>query len=156
MCGDAFIVKLDATPSVLWATYLGGTDADELRALKVDDVGRVYVGGATSSTNFPRVDAIAPARARREAFASVIAADGAKLLFSTTLGGSNDDEVNALTVDANGLVYLTGSTASTDFPVVAPYQSTKKPGDNGDAFVAKISVFGATPTPTARRRAVTK
>ena len=51
--GDAFVMKLDLTGMVLWATYLGGSGFDAGNAIAVDAAGNVYVAGETSSKNFP-------------------------------------------------------------------------------------------------------
>ena len=51
--GDAFVVKLDPTGAVVWATYLGGSGYDAANAIAVDAAGNVYVAGQTSSSNFP-------------------------------------------------------------------------------------------------------
>src|SRR5713226_7889736 len=50
---DGFVAKLDASGALLWATYLGGSGENELKALAVDPAGNVYVTGFTRSADFP-------------------------------------------------------------------------------------------------------
>ena len=61
---------------------------------------------------------------------------GGALGWSTYLGGSNADQANGIAVDSDGNAYVTGQTASTNFPTAGPYQSSN--GGNTDAFVARI------------------
>ena len=63
------------------------------------------------------------------------------LSYSTYLGGSGGDGLSDLAVDANGNVYLTGTTDSTDFPTVAPLQTAT--GGSFDAFIAKLTPTGS-------------
>jgi hypothetical protein len=58
------------------------------------------------------------------------------ILFATYLGGRYADRAMAVAVDANGAVYLTGSTASPDFPAANSFQSTLRGAQN--AFITKI------------------
>jgi len=61
---DAFVSKW--TPdggTVVFASYLGGLDADAAVGLAVDGAGNIYVAGLVSSTNFPIVNAIQAANA---------------------------------------------------------------------------------------------
>lgn len=60
-----------------------------------------------------------------------------ELAFSTYLGGANDDEVFSISLDDHGSVYLTGVTASDDFPTKSAFQSALK--GIADGFVVRIS-----------------
>jgi Beta-propeller repeat len=58
---DGFVAEIGATgSSLVYSTYLGGSDFDIANGIAVDPLGNVYVTGATSSTNFPRVNAMQP------------------------------------------------------------------------------------------------
>jgi photosystem II stability/assembly factor-like uncharacterized protein len=69
-------------------------------------------------------------------------------VYSTSIGGLDNDSANAVAVDAAGNAYLTGTTASLDFPTVNPFQRNiglpavyvRVPTD---AFVAKLNPSGA-------------
>jgi hypothetical protein len=64
------------------------------------------------------------------------------LTYSTFLAGSQQDGATGVAVDANGNVYVTGTTSSLDFPTTqSAYQSTNK--GNGDIFVTKLDASGA-------------
>ena len=64
------------------------------------------------------------------------------LSYSTYLGGSGTDQGSAITVDASGNAYVTGSTGSTDFPTGSPFQPANAGGDSNDAFVTKLNAAG--------------
>ena len=70
-----------------------------------------------------------------------LSADGSQLLYSTYLGGSGRDEGFDVAVDDSGNVYVTGKTASDNFPRANAYQSTF--GGDEEAFVAKIASDGS-------------
>jgi hypothetical protein len=63
------------------------------------------------------------------------------LVYSTYLGGSNDDNGNGIAVDSAGRVYITGNTNSTDFPTINAIQPSI--GGNTDAFVTKLNPSGS-------------
>ena len=139
---DAFVAKLNASGSALvFSSYLGGS-GNESGVIAVDASGNTYVGGWTNSRNFPTVDPIQPEYAGGpgwgDAFVTQVDPAGSQILFSTYLGGTNDDPAWDITADDVGNVYVVGSTESGDFPTVNPYQDYNAGG--GDAFVAKIRV----------------
>jgi hypothetical protein len=69
-------------------------------------------------------------------------ASGSQMLWSTYLGGSYYDFVNAIAVDAAGNVNVTGFTYSSDFPTTAGALESKL-GGSYNAFVSKISADGS-------------
>ena len=143
----AIVMKLDPTGEILWSTLLAGSQQDEARAIALDADGNAYVAGRTNSTDFPAANPLQPTRAPAaalgfDAFISKIAADGSRLLYSTYLGGSGDDAINAIAVDGSGSAYVAGSTNYSDFPTVNAIQPhTASP--YGSSFVAKIDPAGA-------------
>jgi hypothetical protein len=162
---DVFVAKLKGDGSgFIFSTYLGGSDDEFGRALKVDGSGDIYMTGYTASTNFPTVNAFQPARADgipnpcipfpfpsncippvytgfEDVFVAKLKGDGSALVFSTYMGGRKEDDGQGLAIDNNGDIYVTGLTASTDFPTAYPLQPAKAGG--GDAFVAKFDTNGA-------------
>ena len=101
-------------------------------SIAVDSSGNnAYVTGQTSSSNFPTVVATqANLGGGNDAFVSEINSTGSALAFSTYLGGSLDEDdggdYGAIAVDSAGAnIYVTGNTASTNFPTQAPYQKAK-------------------------------
>lgn len=145
---NAFVAKLNPQAanddSLLFSTFLGGSGSDKGLGLAVNRDGEIYVAGQTSSADFPTAKALQPTYGggSSNAFVAKIDSVGSSLLFATYLGGSGDDRASALGLDANGNVYVTGSTSSVDFPVVDAFQPLLE--GSSDAFVAKLTSDGST------------
>ena len=145
---DAFVAKLSAAgTSLVYSTYLGGAGGtvgfnEEGRGIAVDASGNAYVTGATSSANFPVVNAFQPSYAGggQDAFVSKLNATGGALLYSTFLGGKGLDVGNGISVDSEGNAVVTGYTFSTDFPVTNPVQSNN--AGLYDAFLVQFNAAG--------------
>jgi hypothetical protein len=135
-------VVVDPVLSLL--TFLGGTSQDQIQGVAVDSSGNIYVTGLTTSTNFPTQGPEQSSnKGGEDVFVSKLDPTGAKLLYSTYLGGSGDDQGTAIAVDGSGDAYVTGLTFSTDFPVTSgAYQATLSGAD--DAFVAELDATGST------------
>jgi len=130
-------------PILVFSTYLGGSGGDAGMGIAVDGAGQVYVTGSTGSTDFPTMNAFQPTWAGSEdAFVAQLSPDGTALNFSTYLGGNGFDGGRGIAVDGAGLVSVTGSTRSTDFPTANALQPALA-GDS-DAFVARLTADGAT------------
>jgi len=131
--------ELVIDPSVSYATYLGGTAEDDAYGIAINGSGDAYVTGKTASTDFPVTTSSHVGGF--DVFVSKISPDGSSLLYSTYVGGSGDDSGNAITVDTLGNAFVTGGTASTDFPATAgAYQKTIKSGSGGfDSFVFELA-----------------
>lgn len=139
--GDAFVVKLDAAGNApTFATFLGGSGADAGYAVALDAAGNAYVGGATSSNNFPTANAFKSAYGggANDGFVTKYKADGSAIEYATYLGGQGDDQIFALTVDRSGSVWVTGETGSPDFPVI----NSLKQFAFRDAFVTRFNAEG--------------
>jgi hypothetical protein len=140
---DAFVVKLDATGTVVYSTYLGGSKSDQGLAIATDSNGDAYVTGLTTSTSYFNVNSL-PApnnelQGTQNAFVARFGPTGT-LLSSTYLGGSDTDAGNGIAVDASG-IYVVGQTSSNNFPTVNPYQGTF--GGVNDVFVSKLKPDGS-------------
>ena len=135
---DSFVTKISADGTALvYSTYLGGNNDDYACAIAVDGSGNAYVTGTTYSSDFPTKNALYPNLWWLEAFVTKIRADGTALVYSTYLGGNNDDYALAIAVDVSGNAYVTGITYSSDFPTKnALYPNLWGPTDS---FVTKIS-----------------
>ena len=134
---DAFVTKLDPTgSSLIYSTYLGGTNQDSGWGIAVDQNDNAYVAGTTSSTDYPTVAAWRPSYAggMSDAFVTKLSATGS-LQYSTFLGGSGSDDGEGIAVDKNGAAYVVGMTQSADFPVEGAMQALA--GDY-DVFVTKF------------------
>lgn len=139
---DAFISKLNAAGNALvFSTYFGGTGYDYANAVTADSGGNVYIAGETYSTDLPTLNAVqASNNGRQDAFVTKFSSAGI-LQYSTLLGGAGDDRALAIAVDTSGSAYLTGSTTSSDFPLVNAFQPVK--GGGQDAFVVKLGPSGS-------------
>jgi hypothetical protein len=138
---DAFVAQLNSTGSaVVYSTYLGGSGADVAFGITVDSSANAYVSGYTTSTNFPTKNPLQPGYGggQYDAFVAKLNPTGSGLLYSTYLGGNNDDFGQGIAVGSSGNAYVTGYTGSTNFPTVNPLQP-KYGGGQYDAFVAKIA-----------------
>lgn len=142
---DAFVAKIGVSDArLVYSTFLGGTGADVAQGIAVDPVGNVHVTGYTASTTtFPLALALQPMHAggTNDGFVTEIDAAGAALNYSTFLGGRSDDFPTSIAVDPAGNTYVTGYTASNNFPLASALQPTYRGSD--DAFVTKLEVGGA-------------
>src|SRR5205085_4421652 len=77
-----------------------------------------------------------------DGFVTKLDASGSSLVYSTFLGGANTDGAGSIAIDGSGNAYLTGYTASPDFPTTPGAFDTTYNND-GDAFVAKLNAAGA-------------
>ncbi len=138
---DAFVAKLNPAGSgVVYARYLGGSNLDFGKDLAVDGAGQVYLLGETASPDFPispnALKSVLPAAnpPLTDAFLTKLNAAGG-LSYSTYLGGSDNELAKAIALDAQGGIYVMGTTSSTDFPVKGGWQTSP-----GTAFVTKLNL----------------
>jgi len=149
---DAFVTKINpAGTALLYSTFLGGSGtiilgqgADVGIGIAVDALGNAYVTGTTNSPDFPTT---AGAFQRSsgggyDAFVSELNNVGSTLVYSTYLGGSGNDQANAIALDAAGNAYVAGFTGSSNFPIANALQSTYG-GSDKDAFVTKLDAGGS-------------
>lgn len=156
---DGFVAKIDSTgTSLIYATYLGGTNNESAVDIAVDSQGNTYVVGSTSSTDFPTTQGVfqrAFAGGAVDGFVTKLNPTGSALVYSTFLGGAKadsdslngGDSVNAITLDAMGNAYLAGDTGSSSFPTTDGAFQTKFPGSTtsnsaNSAFVTKLNAMG--------------
>jgi hypothetical protein len=131
----------NVSDSLVYCTYLGGSDNEELRGITFDAEGNLVLTGYTLSTDFPVTSDAAQHNygGNGDVFVTVVnpKASGSQfLVYSTYLGGSDGDVGYAVAADKNGFLYVTGYTLSADFPV----QNAPQPNWGGlvDVFVAKL------------------
>jgi hypothetical protein len=142
---DAFVTKLSpAGNNLVYSTYLGGNNADWGYDIAVDGLGNAYVAGTTYSSDFPTATAFDGTfnGGTYDAFVTKLSPAGNSLVYSTYLGGSSGENVRRIAVDKGGKLYVTGETASSDFPAITPFDGSYNGG--WDAFVTKFSAAGNT------------
>jgi hypothetical protein len=130
-------------PVIQYSTFLGGTTSDSATGIFVDTGGNAYITGATSSSDFPVTSGTLQSKLRSthsNAFISKLSANGSVLLYSTYLGGTgaNGDGGAGIAIDSQGDAFVTGFTASPDFPTVNPFQGTLKSAST-NAFVSELN-----------------
>jgi len=141
---DAFVTKINpAGNAIVYSTYLGGSDnVDAATGIAVDSSGAAYITGYTGSTDFPLLVNLQGHAGYFDAFVTELNPAGSALVFSTYLGGSDDENVGGIAVNARGDIkitgmdiFITGDTFSADFP------TTVSSVLNGlkDAFVVKLN-----------------
>jgi hypothetical protein len=141
---DAFVAKINpAGTALVYGTFLGGSGIETAAGIAIDAAGSAYVTGSTSSTNFPVTSGTPQQilKSANDAFVAKLNPAGAALVYSTYLGGSAEDDGHAIAVDSAGSAYVTGSTASTDFPVISGAFQTSI-GPSQAAFVVKVNAAG--------------
>ena len=142
----SFVSKLKPGGSALvYSTYLGGSDYDQPAGIAVDSAGHAYITGTTGSGDFPIKNAIQKIDHHPgigTGFISELNTNGNALVFSTFLGGSSLDEGNSIAVDSTGQIYVTGFTASKDFPLKNPFQAMNR-GGHETGFVSKLTAGGS-------------
>lgn len=119
---DVFLTRLSAdATTILYSTHLGGSDDERLAQIALGPAGEMILAGWTESTDFPLADPIQPnaGGGPTDLFVAVLSPDGSALDFATYVGGEGSDSFDALAVDAEGGIYLTGSTQSVDYPTTA-------------------------------------
>src|SRR5262249_51469751 len=141
---DAFVAKLNAAGNqFLYSSYLGGAGEDRGLRIAVDASGSAYVTGDTDSSNFPTASPLQTAnRGGSDAFVTKLNPAGSALVYSTYLGGGLLDGATGIAVDPDGIAYVTGFTASPDFPLWVPTQQALG-GGRFDGFVAVLSPAGS-------------
>jgi hypothetical protein len=154
---DIFVARFDRSGSALhYSTYLGGTGEDESADIAVDRQGCIYLTGMTLSLDFPTLRVMQPmpdpppnvTSTVSNAFITKLNAGCSALIYSSYLGGGDNDLGTGIALDIRGDAYVVGSTVSDDFPTtVGAYQPARSPGERGsflifgvnEAFIAKIS-----------------
>lgn len=146
---DGFVSKFNSSgTALLYSTLIGGSSNDFVNGLAVDGSGNAYIAGTTSSTDFPTTPSAFQTHfggGPSDAFVVKLSADATSLVYSTYLGGTDDDRGAGIAVSGNGNAVIAGSTLSVDFPVVNAFQginsSHYSPAQN--AYVTKLGVTGS-------------
>ncbi|MDE3165934.1 MAG: SBBP repeat-containing protein [Acidobacteriota bacterium] len=135
---NGFVTRINASGSgLVWSTFLGGTwygfaqvpsGTSAVMALTRDAAGNILAAGRTDEDDFPATAGVVQPKFAGQATLSIRTTDGfvtklnptgTALVFSTYLGGSAADQINDVQLDAAGNVWVTGVTASSDFPGAA-------------------------------------
>lgn len=134
---DAFITKLNPT-ELIYSTFVGGSDQDYSHTIALQGES-VYISGDTISTDFPTTaNAFQTThQGMNDTFVFRLEPGAAEPGYSSFVGGSNIDDGSGLALDAAGRFYLSGATASADFPVTPNAFDNTLEGFK-DAFVISL------------------
>jgi hypothetical protein len=151
-----FVAKFDTSLTLVSTSTFGATDVTQAHAIAVDAEENVYVGGVSCGTGLPTSETFGNSAyqllphgncdgfvMKLDSYAG-LNANG----YSTYIGGSGVDQVNAIAVDAAGNAWITGQTCSPDFPVSSASLSHGSPGAPGAAelgcvaFVSELAANG--------------
>ncbi|QHT63263.1 DUF11 domain-containing protein [Paenibacillus lycopersici] len=140
----AFVTKLNSTgTALLFSTYLGGTgEQTRLFDIALDDADNPIVVGSTGSSSYPTTPgAFQTAFTGTEcSILTKLNASGTGLLYSTFVGGTASSRGTGITLDGSGLVYVCGTTDSTDFPTTpGALQVTAPPGTSTFVYAMNAS-----------------
>ena len=143
---DTFVIKMSPIGVFLYSTYFGGSGVDYGQAIAVNALQQAYVTGTTNTL-------FSPLSGPGGAF------DGFIARFSTTLagaascggrrrfGGTDNESIHDIAVQPNGVAYVTGASASSNFPttggVIQPNDPT--PGGVSSHYDAVIVKFSSNP-----------
>ena len=113
---DAFVLKLNpAGTGLVYSTYFGGNGSDVANSIAIDLQGNAYIAGLTGSGGFPTTPGAFQTTKSGfiDAFVTKLNASGSALIYSTFVGGDNNETIFGVTVDANNRAYVVGRTDST-------------------------------------------
>ena len=148
---DALILEMTGDLNQMkWGAFFGGNAADASHTIKVDKTGNIFVGGGSSSTNFPTTaGAYQPSTAGDvDGWIAKIAGDGSAVLKSTLTGTSLFNQVYFLDLDQSENVYVYGQTVGA-FPVTTGVYNNPNSGqfiqkfDNSLSTLLLSTVFGS-------------
>jgi len=145
--GDVFALKLNPEGSqLLYSTFIGGDGEDWGGGIVLDGDNNSYLTGHTNSTGFPTTegcfDDTYNGTGQSDVFVAKLSHDGSELLYSSFVGGADDDEGMSVAVDAEGVAHVTGRTSSPDFPTTQDCFDDSHQGDY-DVFVLGMNASGS-------------
>lgn len=140
---DAFVTKLNSTGSKLeFSTFIGGSLDEFGNSIAIDSDGNSYITGYTYSPDYPITLGCYQTvqnggEYKFDAFISKINSDGSKLIYSSFIGGNNDDVGNSIAIDNEKNVFVAGNTKSANFPTT-PFAFQINYNGETDGFVLKF------------------
>jgi hypothetical protein len=147
---DAVILKFDASGDLIYSTFLGGSSNDYAYSVIANADGSVYVGGGTSSSDFPVTTGAYQTKwgGGSDGFLVKISNDGSQLLYSTYLGGAADESVQSLLLNTDGTLWIGGDASGAGLTPSAT-AAQKAAAGNDNYFLAKavFNVNGALSLP---------
>jgi hypothetical protein len=145
---DGFITRVDPSgSSLVFSTYLGGSNIDSIPGIAIDADGNSYVTGQTKSEDFPLVNPLQQANDMTstvgDGFLAKLNGQGTELVYSTYLSGLSFDFGTAVKADGSGNAYVTGNTESYVFPHVSEHLTCREGPTQFGVFVTKANSDGS-------------
>lgn len=133
---DGFVCKLDHDGSLIYSTFIGGSEDEFIDGIGLDHAGNAYITGSTGSSDYPTTPGVYQENPLGDIdiFVTRLNSAGSALVFSTRVGGSNADHAHGIAVDIHGNSYVAGSTSSTDYPTTGDAFSKSKSLDSDGVF----------------------
>ncbi len=127
---DATISKFAPNGTLIFSTYLGGSNNDWANCVALDSSDNIIIGGVTGSANFPLVNPLQDtllggSEANADIFIAKLSANGQTLMYSTYFGDTGSDWCYSIACNDAGQIAFTGTTLSTNFPLVNAVQTSK-------------------------------
>lgn len=139
---DGFIARFDPNGNLIWSTYYGGDQEDEVNSIKVFNNNLYFTGTTNSDTNISTIGSFQPIRAGlKDAFVGKMFNDGS-LSWGTYFGGDSTDSGVDLFFELDSNIFIIGSTNSLNLPIIQtdPYQAQF--GGMQDVFLSKFTNLG--------------
>ena len=142
---DAFVVNIDLAGAMVYGTFYGGNQDDRGRSIAIDAGENAHIVGFSNSVDLPMrpgsYDSSHGSPGVVDAFVAKLNHGGTALPYATYLGGAQADSGQGVAIDAGGYTYVTGYTASSDFPTtLGAYDATLGGVGVDDAFVSKLEM----------------
>ena len=146
---DIVVFKMDPTGSkLIYSTFIGGQGRDTAKCrgkeIVLDEAGNAFVSGTTESADFPTTPGAFDTSfgGVGDAFALKLSPDGTQLLYSTFLGGADEEEDTCIALSPAGDLVLVGQSDSTDLPTT-PGAFDRTSNGEGDIFVSVLRPAGS-------------
>jgi hypothetical protein len=142
---DGTVSKFHPNGSLIFSTYFGGSAQEVITDVAVDSEDNIIIAGITGSPDFPLMNPLQSnftggSEGNADCFVTKFSEDGQSLLFSTLFGGTGSDWCYTMNVDSNDRIAISGTTQSTNFPLLNPHQGTN--AGALDIFVSLLEADG--------------
>lgn len=144
--GDAFLAKFDKTGTLLWSTYYGGDDDEDVTSCTIDMTGNVYIAGRTRSLNGIAFNGFLDDRGPYQRGFVVKFNPGGRGIWGSYIGGDFAEVVKNVATDHNSNLYVIGATVSSDLATPGAFKTENTYGTEA-YFIAKIFDDTSLPTP---------
>lgn len=127
---------------LIFSTFLGGDDWERANDLVIDEHSNVYITGYTGSPFYPTTAGALEYSYQggsHDVFVTKLSSDGKRLIYSTFIGGDDEDRANSIVMGSGGDLYVAGRTLSSDFPVSDGAHDRVRNGSS-DAFVLRLDL----------------